>query len=116
MTNTPVSLLMTTPIVSVTPDTLLEVAYKMFVDQRISCVPVVDANGRGLGVLSQTDLLRVGRLQPASLAGMQSLELPAEPVKDHMHPGLVTVAPDAQVTEAARIMVESRIHRVFVEE
>ena len=110
-----VSLLMTSPVVSVTPETTLDVAYRTCFDRRISCVPVIDASGRAVGVLSDTDLLRVGRLQPASLAGLQTLELPVEPVSQHMHQGVITVAEDTPVEAAARTLVEKSIHRVFVE-
>ena len=111
----PISLLMTSPVVSVTPETTLDVAYRTCFDRRISCVPVIDANGRAVGVLSDTDLLRVGRLQPSSLAGLQALELPSEPVSQHMHQGVVTVTEETPVEEAARTLVEKSIHRVFVE-
>lgn len=110
-----VSLLMNSPVVSVTPDTTLDVAYRTCLDRRISCVPVVDASGKVLGVLSDTDLLRVGRLQPASLAGVQLLDLPSEPVGQHMHQGIVTVREDASVEAAAQKLVDHGIHRVFVE-
>lgn len=110
-----VSLLMNTPVVSVTPEMTLDVAYRTCFDRRISCVPVVDATGRPIGVLSDTDLLRVGRLQPASLAGLQIIDLPSEPVGQHMHQGIVTVGEDTRVEYAAQKLVDHTIHRVFVE-
>lgn len=109
-----VSLLMTSPVVSVTADTPLDVAYRTMAQRRVSCVPVLGSNGQAVGVVSDTDLLRVGRMQPASLAGMQVLDLPAEPVSQHMHAGVITVTPDTLASAAAAILVERRIHRVFV--
>lgn len=109
-----VSLLMTSPVVSVTAATTLDAAYRTMAERRVSCVPVLDSNGRAVGVLSDTDLLRVGRMQPASLAGMQVLELPPEPVSQHMHAGVITVTPDTLATAAAALLVEHHIHRVFV--
>lgn len=111
-----VSTLMKTPVLSVGPDTHLDKIYQTLVLQRISSVPVVDGDGRALGVVSMTDLLRVGRLQPASLAGVQAIELPAEPAKEHMRAGLITVAADAHVGHAARAMVDNHVHRVYVED
>ena len=73
-----VSLLMTSPVASVPAETPLEAAYKLLVERRISAVPVVAADGRPVGVLSETDLLRVGRMQPMSLAGVQVLDLPVQ--------------------------------------
>ena len=109
-----VSLLMSSPVASLTPETTLDAAYRRMAERRISCMPVVAADGRALGVLSDTDLLRVGRMQPSSLAGVQVLDLPAEPVAQHMHPGVITVPEDAPVTAAAALLVQHRIHRVFV--
>jgi CBS domain-containing protein len=109
-----VSLLMACPVVSVAPDTTLDAAYRTLVERRISAVPVVAGDGHLAGVLSETDLLRVGRLQPASLAGVQVLELPSEPVGQHMHAGVTTVSEDTPVTAAARLLAEQHIHRVYV--
>ena len=109
-----VSLLMTSPVVTVTAETPLDVAHRTLLDRRISAVPVVAADGRPVGVLSETDLLRIGRMQPLSLAGLQVLDLPAEPVGQHMHRGITTVKGDTPVTAAARLLAEQRIHRVYV--
>jgi CBS domain-containing protein len=109
-----VALLMTSPVVSIRPATPLETAYRVLLDRRISAVPVVAADGRPLGVLSETDLLHIGRLQPRSLAGLQVLELPAEPVGQHMHPGIITVREDTPVTAAAGLLAEQHIHRAYV--
>ncbi len=111
-----VSLLMTSPVVSVTAETTLDDAYRTLVERRISAVPVLAADGQPVGVLSETDLLRVGRMQPMSLAGLRVLDLPAEPVGQHMHPGITTVRGDTPVTTAARLLLEQHIHRVYVAE
>jgi len=111
-----VSLLMNSPVVSVTPQTTLDAAHRILVERRISSVPVVTADGRAVGVLSDTDLLRVGRLEPASLAGVRLLDLPADLVGQHMHEGITTVRADTPATTAAGLLAEQRIHRVFVEE
>ncbi|MRG95374.1 CBS domain-containing protein [Polyangium spumosum] len=111
-----VSTLMKSPVLSVAPDTLVDEAYLLLASRRISSAPVVDAAGKALGVVSLTDLLRIGRLQPASLAGIQPIDLPTEPVSDHMHKGVITVSPNAPVTAAARAMAEEHVHRVYVEQ
>lgn len=111
-----VSTLMSSPVVSVTADTLLEAAYRILVERRISSVPVVDGAGKAVGVLSLTDLLHLGRLQPASLAGIQPLELPKETVGEHMHEGVLTIRPDSPTAVAAKTMVEHHVHRLYVEE
>lgn len=111
-----VSSLMKSPVLSVSADTPVDKIYQTLVLQRISSVPVLDAHGKALGVVSMTDLLRVGRLQPASLAGVQAIELPAEAAREHMHEGIITIGAEAHVGHAARLMVDSRVHRVYVED
>ncbi len=111
-----VSTLMTSPVVSISSEATLDAAYDILAERRISSVPVLDAQGKAVGVLSLTDLLRIGRLQPASLAGIQPIELPKEPVRDHMHAGVLTVPTEASVTRAARTMVDNHVHRVYVED
>jgi len=48
----------TKPATTTTPDTPLRVAAQLFVDSRIGCLPVVDADGRLVGILTQSDLLK----------------------------------------------------------
>lgn len=50
--------LMTTPVVSVTTDTPLKTAVGLMVSRKISGLPVVDAAGLLVGVLTEGDLLR----------------------------------------------------------
>jgi hypothetical protein len=57
------------------------------------------------GDLDVVHVPRVGG-PPASLAGMQTIDLPREPVKQHMHVGLITVSADASVASAAAMLVE----------
>ncbi|MBK8256626.1 MAG: CBS domain-containing protein [Polyangiaceae bacterium] len=114
LSTSPVSLLMAGPVVTITADTLLDAAYKVLVERRVSALPVVDTQGRPLGVLSETDLLRAGRMQPMSLAGVQVLDLPSEPVAQHMHAGVVTATADTSVRECAKLLGERRIHRVYI--
>lgn len=114
VTAMPVSVFMTTPVVSVTPATSLEDVYKTFVQYRITSVPVLSPEGHPLGVLSETDLLRIGRLQPASLAGLHPLELPDEAAQQHMKTSVVTAKRDTSVAEAARLMLQFHIHHVYV--
>ncbi|HEU0032558.1 MAG TPA: CBS domain-containing protein [Kofleriaceae bacterium] len=50
---------MTTPVITVTPDhPVVEIA-KLFEDQRIGAVPVVDREGKLVGIVSYVDALRV---------------------------------------------------------
>jgi CBS domain-containing protein len=81
-------------------------------EHRCSSVPVLEG-GAILGVLSQTDLLRQGRRDSAGhgaplapLAGHNAGELATKPA--------VVVPSDARLSDVAALLVEQRIHRVFV--
>ncbi len=94
--------------VVVAVDATLEAAEDLLESYRISGLPVVDATGRLVGVISQSDLLapsgRVGALVRGRASGLRVGELMSSPV--------VTVPITATVIEAARLMRDERIHRV----
>src|SRR5215471_14418697 len=50
--------IMTTKLVTITPDASLRDAVWLILTQRISALPVVDATGRLVGIVSEGDLLR----------------------------------------------------------
>lgn len=113
----PVSELMTTEVASVTPDTSLATIARLFDERQISAVPVVDSSGAIVGVLSRTDLLRVGRIQAGSHRKAQVLTLPQKTAADLVRETTrkpVTIGPKTTMAEAARKMCDERIHRVFV--
>lgn len=83
---------------------------------RISCVAVVDKLERPVGAISRFDLLRVGRLRSRTSRGEVLVDLPDLPARKVMRPGVISVRMEATVREAATILVEHRIHRVFVTE
>ena len=53
-----VSEVMHSPVVTITPGELLAEAAKQMIDNRIGGLPVLDANGQIVGILTETDLLR----------------------------------------------------------
>jgi CBS domain-containing protein len=110
----PVASYVTRPVISVPPDTPIEEVYRILSERGISCVPVIESGGRAVGVLSRTDLLKLGRLSMGSLGRVQALSWPAATAAEKMHAGVITVAEDTSVGAAARTMVKQRIHRVFV--
>jgi acetoin utilization protein AcuB len=53
-----VSEVMHSPVVTIAPGELLAEAAKQMIDNRIGGLPVLDANGQIVGILTETDLLR----------------------------------------------------------
>jgi CBS domain-containing protein len=50
--------IMTRRVITVTPETTIEEAARLLVDKRLSGLPVVDASGAPLGIVTEGDLLR----------------------------------------------------------
>jgi len=111
----PVSLYMSQPLAAVPEGaTLAEVEEALFA-RKVSCLPVVDKEGRCTGVLSRSDLLRIGRVEARRGAGGRTLlALPDKRAADIVKAEAVTVTPESPVSEAAKLMVKHHIHRVFV--
>jgi len=113
----PVSEHMTASVVSVTEDTSLEEVVKTLLRLDISCVLVTKAAGgreaAPAGVVSLTDLARVSRLEGGQHGPLRIMP-PDRCAKDIMQSPIVSVDAEADVSKAASIMLEHRVHRVFV--
>ena len=103
---------MTADPVTVTQGTSLKYVADLLVKQKVSAVPVLSLQGRLLGVVAETDLLRKEELQ-RDPDGRHSMHLSyrarrdlvtAETAGETMSMAPVTVRPDATVAEAARLM------------
>jgi CBS domain-containing protein len=119
---------MTRTVICVTPDVTLETAISLLVHHEISALPVTDADGRVLGILSKTDVIRDryerGRSpdeETMPLAARAPLEAgfheevaPSESVDDAMTKIAFTLHENASLSQAAALMVYEGIHRIPV--
>lgn len=109
--------------ISVAPDTSVRDAGHIMVTQQIACIPVLDDEGRVTGVVSSLDLLErvtrpthlMSRLSGddvmAVLADLKEQRHDkASKTADEIKEPLVTVGPDASMTEAVEALVKSK-HR-----
>jgi CBS-domain-containing membrane protein len=108
-TNLVVADLMTIDPVVVAVDASIEDAAHLLHANSISGLPVVDPLGALVGVISQTDLVGVsdspvGRLIRARPSGLRVGELMSSPA--------MTVPMTGSLRDAARAMVDSRVHRL----
>lgn len=115
MFRTPVSVYMTLDPISVREDASLEEVARALERRRVSAMPVVDAEGRTVGVVSRRDLLRVGELVVPEGRGVAEWRLPEQRADDVMTRQILSVAPSTSVAEAAALMLDQHVHRVFVE-
>jgi CBS domain-containing protein len=105
---------MTASVVSVLETTSLDGVLQVLRQKDISCVLVTTSAGEPVGVVSLTDLARVSKLEGGSWHdGPMKILPPDRTAKDIMKAPLVTVPADADVSVAARTMLEHRVHRVF---
>lgn len=101
--------LMTIDPVVVAVDATIEEAARLLHENAITGLPVIDAFGTLVGVISQTDIVGVldspvGRLIRTRPSGLRVGELMSSPA--------ITVPMTGSLHDAARIMVDSRVHRL----
>jgi CBS domain-containing protein len=113
---------MTKDVVTVSPSTPLREAARLFVERRISGVPVVEDDGTVVGVLSEGDILvkERGRSSRRSLLN-ELLDSPGEDAKhdaretaEAMTAPAVTIRPNRSVSEAAALMLDRCVNRLPV--
>lgn len=119
--------LMTTSLVTIPPDAPVEAVARMLAERGISGVPVVDAEGRLLGLVTEGDLLRrlaaaedrprswlAGLFASATEQARRYARLHGRKARDVMTTDLVTAEEDTPVEHVARIIEERNIRRVPV--
>ncbi len=116
---------MATNVITVGPDACVQDVAQILLSARISGVPVVGADGKLLGIVSEGDLMRrveagTGRRRPwwlVILAGREALA--AEFIKEHsrnvadiMTRNVITAAPDTPLSTIANLLEKNAIKRV----
>jgi CBS domain-containing membrane protein len=102
--------LMSDEVVTLGRDETLDIADRIMSLGRIRHMPVLDADGRLCGLVSQRDLFRGALASAIGLArSAQARLLGALLVRDVMTPDPLTTTPDTPVTEAAGVMLRRKI-------
>src|SRR5262245_30478222 len=119
---------MSRDVVALPREMSLPMAARLLSRSQISGAPVVDGEGRCIGVLSAIDFMNwtgSGKKANPPRPGAQSCfcsewqagnveNLPDERIEQFMTPDPVTVSPDAPLGTVAWCMVDAHIHRVIV--
>jgi CBS domain-containing protein len=112
---------MTRHVVAVRKDASVKEMAAMLRERRISAFPVLDDAGRVIGVVSEGDLLVKEAIQAEGTSLIAALRHRREESKaagltagDLMTGPAITIAPDAPVEEAARLMYDRRVKRLPV--
>jgi CBS domain-containing protein len=102
---------MTVDPVTIGVEESVEAAERLMASYGIRGLPVVDADGHLVGVVSQTDLMFEGGPSLSQLVRGRGSALR---VGELMSSPPVTVAMSATLSEAARLMRDERVHRLVV--
>ena len=121
--------IMTTDVITVSPNTEIVKAAKIMMEKRINGLPVVDS-GKLVGILCQSDLIAQQKKFPIpslftfldgyiSLTSEKHLEkevqkIAAATVDQAMTPHPVTVSPTTPIEEIASLMVDRNFHTLPV--
>jgi CBS-domain-containing membrane protein len=119
--------LMTTDVITVGPDATVRHVAQLLLRHRISAVPVVDGDGKLVGIVSEGDLMRRAEVgtephrswwldllaRPESIA-LDYVRSHARLVGDVMTRRVITVDEDEPVSRIATVLEEKRIKRVPV--
>jgi CBS domain-containing protein len=97
-------------------DTPVEQIARTMQARGISGLPVLDAKGTLVGVVTRTDLIRLGLVQSGRRPSGHAMTLPNRRVSEVMTHGAAQVSSAASLRHTARVMIDHDIHRVFVNE
>jgi CBS domain-containing protein len=122
--------IMTTELITLGPDMDFTSATQILLDKHINGAPVVDEDGRLMGILCQSDLVAQHkrlpmptlitlldsfvRLTPARELEKQARKIAAMTVGEAMTRNPVTVKPDTSIEAIAGLMVDSGLHTLPV--
>ena len=121
---------MTTKLISVSPETEIAQVAKIHLEKRINGVPVVDDSGKLVGILCQSDLIAQQKKFPLPslftlldgfmpLTSLKKIEkevgkMSATQVAHAMTADPVTVEPDTGLEDIATLMVDKKLHTLPV--
>jgi acetoin utilization protein AcuB len=96
--------------ITITADVHIDEALKMMRDNKVRRLPVIDREGRLMGIVSEMDLLYASPSPATSLSVYEIHYLMARiTVQDVMTKEVISIEEDTPLEEAARIMVDNKI-------
>ncbi len=111
-----ISEIMTTPVITVGPQSPVKAAARLLADHDISALPVVDEDGKLVGIVSEADLLPLeSRPDPRDQARPQAVQ-PRSPqrVEEIMTREVFTLDERSDVAHAADLMLRANVKRIPV--
>ena len=114
----PVSAVMKRNVVTIGPGADLHAATRLLTENKVSGLPVVDEENRVIGLISEADVIAMAGVGPAHTLKDIIKHILGEPVHRHgqgtevsafMTSPAITIKPDADMRDAARVLDEKRI-------
>jgi CBS domain-containing protein len=99
---------MSSPVITVSPDTTLREAREILSEEKIRALPVIK-NRKLVGIITRRGLLRLDLSFLADESWHQQARLEQEKVSEVMTVSPLTTRPDSLMPKAARIMLENKI-------
>jgi len=119
--------IMVSNVITIEPDALVSTAADLLLRNRISAVPVVDKDGKLVGIVSEGDLMRrpetgterrrsvwLDVISSRRTAAAEFIKAHSRKVADVMTRDVITVTPLTPVSEVAALLERKRIKRVPV--
>ncbi len=122
--------IMTSIVITVTPDTSIQKLVAIFSEHNISGVPVVDDSGGLIGIVTESDLIDQTKklhiptvvtildsffyLERPSKMEKEMKKMSGTKVLDIYSPQPITVKPESTIEEIATIMAEKNVHTLPV--
>jgi len=101
---------MSSPPITITPETPFQDALKLMRDHRFRRLPVVDNKAKLVGIVSERDLLYASPSQATSLDVWELHHLLSKVrVREIMTQDVITTTPDTPIEDASHLMVENKI-------
>jgi len=101
---------MSTPVITVSPETSMPEAFDRMHKEHIRRLPVVDKSGALVGIVAEADLLKASPSEGTSLSIHELKYLLGRITVAHlMTKPVITVSEDTPLEEAARVMVDHEI-------
>ena len=121
---------MTTAVITIGPEADITEAVKLLLEKGVTGLPVIDEAGLLVGILCQSDLVRMQKSLPipslftlldgfvplssSALLEAEVKRIAASKVADAMSTKVVTIAPDMTIDEIAALMVDRKFHTLPV--
>ncbi|MBE3587443.1 MAG: CBS domain-containing protein [Thermoanaerobacteraceae bacterium] len=111
--------IMKKPVITCSPETTVEDAARMMLEKNIHCLPVVDGEGKLVGIVTESDLMFLFSAAPAGGSIMDLFlrkkgHLTGETIGDIMIRKVVAVHPDEPIQRAIQLIIKHGYGRLPV--